>query len=73
MTTLSNEEKLTILDQHIKSVNYGLYGLELDLLEINATANPDAGQIANINNRVTALNAKRAALVIERNSLTETE
>lgn len=66
---LTNEEKLTILDQHIKSVNYGLYGLELDLLEINATANPDAGQIANINARITASNAKKSALTEERNSL----
>jgi hypothetical protein len=66
---LTTEEKLTILDQHIKSVNYGLYGLELDLLEINATANPDAGQIANINTRIAASNAKKSALAEERNSL----
>jgi len=66
---LTTEEKLSILDQHIKSVNYGLYGLELDLLEINATANPDAGQIANINTRIAASNAKKSALAEERNSL----
>jgi len=66
---LTTEEKLSILDQHIKSVNYGLYGLELDLLEINATDNPDAGQIANINTRIAASNAKKSALAEERNSL----
>jgi hypothetical protein len=66
---LTTEEKLNILDQHIKSVNYGLYGLELDLLEINATANPDAGQIENINTRIAASNAKKSALAEERNSL----
>jgi hypothetical protein len=66
---LTTEEKLTILDQHIKAVNYGLYGLELDLIEINATANPDAGQIANINTRIAASNAKKSALAEERISL----
>jgi hypothetical protein len=66
---LTTEDKLIILDQHIRSVNYGLYGLELDLLEINATANPDAGQIANINTRIADSNAKKSALTEERNSL----
>jgi len=68
---LTNEEKLGIIDQHIKSVNYALYGLELDLLELNATASPDAGQIANINSRISAANAKKSALAEERNSLAE--
>jgi hypothetical protein len=67
---LTYEEKLGIVDQHIKSVDYGIYGLQLDLLEIQATANPDASQVLNINNRITAATAKRAALVEEKDSLT---
>jgi len=67
---LTNEEKLGIVNQHIKSVDYGLYGLQLDLLEIQATANADAGQVSNINTRIAAATAKRAALVEERDSLT---
>ena len=67
---LTNEEKLGIVEQHIKSVNYALYGLKLDLLELNATASPDASQVLNINTRITAATAKRAALVTERDSLT---
>jgi hypothetical protein len=66
---LTNEEKLGIVDQHIKSVDYAIYGLQLDLIELNSTANPDASQVSNINTRITASNAKRAALVTERNSL----
>jgi len=67
---LTYEEKLGIVDQHIKSVDYGIYGLQLDLLEIQATANPDASQVLNINTRITAATAKRAALVEEKDSLT---
>jgi hypothetical protein len=67
---LTNEEKLNIVNQHLKSVDYSIYGLQLDLLEINSTSNPDASQVSNINTRITAANAKRAALVTERDSLT---
>jgi hypothetical protein len=67
---LTNEEKLGIVEQHIKSIDYGIYGIQLDLIEINATSAPDASQITNLNTRLTALNAKRVALVTEKNSLT---
>jgi hypothetical protein len=67
---LTNAEKLNIVDQHIKSVDYGIYGIQLDLIEINATSNPDASQVSNLNTRLTAYNARRAALVTEKNSLT---
>jgi len=69
---LTNEEKLNIVNQHLKSVDYSIYGLQLDLIEINSTANPDASQVSNINTRITAANARRAALVTERDSLTST-
>ena len=70
---LTNEEKLGIVEQHIKSIDYGIYGIQLDLIEINATSSPDASQVTNLNTRLTAYNAKRAALVTEKNSLTPVE
>ena len=69
-TILTNEEKLSIVNQHIKSVEYSIYGHELDLIQANAVASPDAGQITAINARITASNAVKAALVTEKNSLT---
>jgi hypothetical protein len=69
-TILTNEEKLSIVNQHIKSVEYSLYGHELDLIQANAVASPDAGQITAINARITQSNSVKAALVIEKNSLT---
>ena len=70
---LTNEEKLGIIEQHIKSIDYGIYGIQLDLIELNATSAPDASQVTNLNTRLTAYNAKRAALVTEKNSLTPVE
>jgi len=67
---LTNEEKLSIVNQHLKSVDYTIYGLQLDLIEAQATETPDATQISSINGRITVANARREALVEERDSLT---
>jgi hypothetical protein len=72
-TTLTNEEKLNIVNQHIKSVDYNIYGYDLDLMQANAATDPDNEQISAINARISEANAKRAALVAEKNSLTPTE
>lgn len=72
-TTLTNEEKLNIVNQHIKSVDYNIYGYELDLIQANAVSLPDAAQIAAINSRISDANAKKTALVLEKDSLTVTE
>jgi len=67
---LTNEEKLGLIAQHIKSIDYSIYGLQLDLLETQAVPNADASQVSNINARIAVLNTKRAALVEEKDSLT---
>ena len=72
-TILTNEEKLNVVNQHIKSIEYNIYGHELDLIQANALSSPDAGQISAINARILDANAVKAALVTEKNSLTATE
>ena len=67
---LTNEEKLGIVNQHIKSVDYNIYGLQLDLLEAQAIPEPDSVQITSLNNRIAVQNARKAVLVEERDSLT---
>ncbi|MEY4331338.1 MAG: hypothetical protein RLZZ196_76 [Bacteroidota bacterium] len=59
---LTNEEKITIIDQHIKSINYSLYGFELELKEAQAISNPDSEVIASINLRISDHVAKISAL-----------
>ena len=69
-TSLTNEEKLNIVNQHIKSVEHSIYGHELDLIQANAVSLPDSGQVSAINARITEANSVKAALVTEKNSLT---
>jgi len=68
-TTLTNEEKIGIIDLHIKSVDYSLYGLELDLAEANAVSNPDTDLISSITTRKAAATAKRNVLIAEKETL----
>lgn len=72
-TLLTNEEKLNIVNQHIKSIEYAIYGCELDLIEANAGSSADADQISAINARLSEANVKKAALVAEKDSLEITE
>lgn len=68
---LTVEDKLTIVNQHIRNLDYTIYGLQLDILVENAATSPDADKIASFNSQLTALNAKRAVLVTEQQSIVE--
>jgi hypothetical protein len=70
-TLLSVEDKLTIVNQHIRNLDYNIYGLELDLLVENASQSPDTDRISTINTQLAAINAKRAVLVTEQQSIVE--
>jgi len=70
-TLLTNADKLSVVNQHIKGIDFQLYNLELDLLEANAEVTPNAENISSINGRVTSLNAKRAVLAAEALELEE--
>jgi hypothetical protein len=72
-TTLTNEEKIGIIDLHLKSIDYSLYGLELDLAEANAVSNSDTDLISSITTRKTAATAKRNVLIAEKETLTAGE
>ena len=66
---LTNEDKLSIIDQHIRSIDYSLFGAQLDLIEANAVSSPDAALISGINDRVANATSKKSALVSERAKL----
>jgi hypothetical protein len=69
---LTNEEKLSIVNQHIKSIDFSIYGLELDLMESQALDTPDPIQVSSTSGRIASANSRRAVLVEERDSLTVT-
>jgi hypothetical protein len=70
MTTLSNEEKISIIDQHIKNIEYNKYNLEISLIEENAVANPEATTISSLNSQIAVLNSKISVLQTEKAELT---
>lgn len=69
MTTLSNEDKISIINQHKRNIEYVRYGLELSIIEENATANPNQENLDSFNNQITDLDSKIAALDAELASL----
>jgi len=67
---LTNEEKLAVLDQHLKNVEYSIYGIELDLIEANSVSIQDETLISGLNARLDDQNAKKDALLAEKATLT---
>jgi uncharacterized protein (UPF0276 family) len=67
---LTAEEKITIVQQHIKNIAYSKYNTQITLLEMDATATQNVELIASLNNQISDYNKQIAALEAEINSLT---
>ena len=65
MSLLTNADKLNVVNQHIKSLDFQIYNTELDLIVANAESPVNAENVSSINTRLTFLNAKRAILEAE--------
>ncbi len=65
MSLLTNADKLNVVNQHIKSLDFQIYNTELDLIVANAESPVNAENVSSINTRLTSLNAKRAILEAE--------
>lgn len=59
---LTNEDKIAILNQHIKNLSYSLYNVEVSKIEANAVASPNASTISSLNAQIAELTAQIAAL-----------
>jgi hypothetical protein len=68
-TTLTNEEKIAIVSQHIKNVEYSLYNLALSLIEENSVSSTDADKISSLNSQIADLNLQKTALTTELSTL----
>lgn len=67
--TLSNDDKLNIINQKIRNVEYAKYSAELELRLEESTDNPDSATVTDLNNQVANLNAKMSILTEEKTSL----
>lgn len=66
---LSNEEKVSIIDQHTRNIEYSKYNLEVSLIEENAVTEPNQEAIDSLNSQLADLNVKLSALDAEKVSL----
>jgi hypothetical protein len=68
-TELTTEEKISIIDTHLKTIAFSKYNLELNLLEENAKTTPDSDILTRTNANLELLSNQIAALEAEKNSL----
>lgn len=66
---LTNEEKIGVVDQHIKSLNYNKYNLNLTLLELNAISNINQTTINEMLLYISEIDDKISVLQQERTTL----
>lgn len=69
MSTLTNEDKISIINQHKRNIEYSKYNLEISVLAENAVSDPDENAIAGFNAKIADLDSKLAALDAEIESL----
>lgn len=68
---LSNTEKRSIIEQHLKNIEYSLFNLEISLLAENAVDAPDTSSVSKLTDSISDMEAKRTALLAELNSISE--
>lgn len=68
---LTNEEKKAILDQHIKGIVVNKYNLHIAIIAESAAEVRDEANIALLNQKMEAEQAKYDALLVEYTTLTD--
>lgn len=69
MTTLTNDDKIAIINQHKRNIEYAKYGYQVSLIAENAISNPSEEIIDSLNQQISDIDSKIAALDAEINSL----
>jgi len=67
---LTNAEKISIIDQHLKNLEYNRYNLEISVLELTSGTNPKQESITDIQAQIDSIIAQQTALNAEVVSLT---
>jgi hypothetical protein len=66
---LTNEEKISVITQHIRNLEFNKYNLDVSLIEENAMAIPNQATLDSIDLQLSEYNAKIIALNAEIASL----
>lgn len=67
--TLTDNEKASSIRSKIKSLEYGRYNIELDILAENAVDSPNEYAISEWNIQIASIDAKKQALQLELDKL----
>jgi predicted nucleic acid-binding Zn-ribbon protein len=67
---LTNEEKISIIDQHLKILEYNKYNLKISLLEMLAGNIAKPESISDLEIQIDSINKKQNALIQELDTLT---
>jgi hypothetical protein len=67
--TLTKEEKIDIINQHLKNLEYSKYNSEISLIEETSAPEPQAILIDEIQGQIDSINAKISALLSEISAL----
>jgi hypothetical protein len=62
---LTNEEKISIIDQHIKNLKYSKFNTEMSLVEESAGSNPKQSLIDDLNKQISEIDSKINSLLNE--------
>lgn len=66
---LTNEEKVSIIDQHLKNLEYNRYNLEISMIELTSGTNPKGESIEDLQADIDSIVAQKTALLAELASL----
>lgn len=67
--TLTTQEQTEIIDQHLRSLAFKKYNLELSLIEEEAAQTPNPGTVEDLNRQILNTNAQISALTEEKENL----
>lgn len=66
---LTNDEKIQVIEQHLRNLVYSEYNIGLSIKENQSVAMPDQSSIDSLNLQLADLSAKKAALESELSKL----
>ena len=71
MTILSKEDKISIINQHIRNAEYNKYNIQVSLIAENSVQFPNTDIVASLNTQLSEYDLKLEALQNEKASLEE--
>ena len=66
---LSNEEKISIIMQHVKNLEFNKYNLEISMIELTSGTIPKEESIESLQSEIDSIVAQLAALNLELSGL----